>query len=357
MATIELRKDKSGNLIAYRTKVRRKGQSDITKTFPVRGPRAADRNTAKREAESWANSTESEVLQGTFICMKVASTTTLGASLERYAKTVSTQKKGGYQEQSKIRVILQHPIAKMNMSNVRASDVAQYRDDRLGVVSGGTVLREMALLSHLFSHAQSEWNMEGLTNPVTRVKKPSPGRSRTRRAMTGELEAIIEHAQGHSLKAQILLFVETAMRRSEMTSVRWEHVFLDQKFARLVDSKNGEMRDIPLSKLAISILSKIQRDSGCVFQMRADSITQAFSRAKKRARANYESECGKTGIHPDPKYLVDLRVHDLRHEAASVFFEKGLNVIEVATVTGHKDLRMLKRYTHLKAHDIAVKLG
>ena len=49
--------------------------------------------------------------------------------------------------------------------------------------------------------------------------------------------------------------------------------------------------------------------------------------------------------------------HDLRHEATSRFFERGLNVMEVASITGHKDLKMLKRYTHLKAEDLALKLG
>ena len=54
--------------------------------------------------------------------------------------------------------------------------------------------------------------------------------------------------------------------------------------------------------------------------------------------------------------IIDLRFHDLRHEATSRFFEKGLNVMEVAAITGHKDLRMLQRYTHLRAEDLARKL-
>ena len=55
--------------------------------------------------------------------------------------------------------------------------------------------------------------------------------------------------------------------------------------------------------------------------------------------------------------IEGLRFHDLRHEATSRFFEKGLNIMEVASITGHKDLRMLRRYTHLKAEDLAKKLG
>ena len=55
--------------------------------------------------------------------------------------------------------------------------------------------------------------------------------------------------------------------------------------------------------------------------------------------------------------IEDLRFHDLRHDATTRLFEKGLNIMEVASITGHKDLRMLRCYTHLKAEDLARKLG
>ena len=67
-------------------------------------------------------------------------------------------------------------------------------------------------------------------------------------------------------------------------------------------------------------------------------------------RGLWNSVCRRAGF-------IDLRFHDLRHEATSRFFEKGLNVMEVAAITGQKDLRMLQRYTHLRAEDLAKKLG
>ena len=91
--------------------------------------------------------------------------------------------------------------------------------------------------------------------------------------------------------------------------------------------------------------------------MHADSITRAFARAVSRARMAYESECKKVGQKPDEKLLKDLRPHDLRHEATSRLFEKGLNLMEVAAITGHKTLQMLKRYTHLRAEDLVGRLG
>jgi integrase len=72
-----------------------------------------------------------------------------------------------------------------------------------------------------------------------------------------------------------------------------------------------------------------------------------------RARNDYENECKTKKIEPDPRFLVGITFHDLRHEATSRFFEKGLNPMQVAAITGHKTLQMLKRYTHLKAEDLA----
>ena len=67
-------------------------------------------------------------------------------------------------------------------------------------------------------------------------------------------------------------------------------------------------------------------------------------------RLAWDRACGRAG-------LINLRFHDLRHEATSRLFEKGLNVLEVATITGHKNLKHLQRYTHLRAEDLAKKLG
>ena len=86
-------------------------------------------------------------------------------------------------------------------------------------------------------------------------------------------------------------------------------------------------------------------------------MTHAFARVIARARKVYDKECQEKVVKPDPAFLVDLIFHDLRHEATSRFFEGGrFNVMEVAAITGHKTLQMLKRYTHLKAEDLAERL-
>ena len=90
--------------------------------------------------------------------------------------------------------------------------------------------------------------------------------------------------------------------------------------------------------------------------MESDSITQAFIRAVSRARKVYAKECEVKGENPDPYYLVNLTFHDLRHEATSRLFEKGFDTMEVRTITGHKTLQMLARYTHLRAEDLVERM-
>ena len=86
-------------------------------------------------------------------------------------------------------------------------------------------------------------------------------------------------------------------------------------------------------------------------------ITRVFQEAVKRARKAYEKEYEEKKEKPDPSFLINLTFHDLRHEATSRFFEGGrFNVMEVAAITGHKTLQMLKRYTHLRAEDLAERM-
>jgi len=136
------------------------------------------------------------------------------------------------------------------------------------------------------------------------------------------------------------LLTETAMRRGELSKLRWEQIDFKNSVARLIDTKNGEDREIPLSSRAISALKSLpRRFDGKVVGMTPDAITRAFKRS-----------CDRAGIE-------DARIHDLRHEGVSRLFEAGLDLMEVASVSGHKTLGQLKRYTHLKAADLAKKLG
>jgi integrase len=225
-------------------------------------------------------------------------------------------------------------LADRFLASIRSTDIAKYRDKRLKEgKSPFTVNNEMILLSSLFNVAAKEWGFESLNNPVAKVARPKLPRGRDRRLYEGEEETLLEELPDN-------IKLETAMRLSEITSMEWKNVNLARRTITLEDTKNGESRTVPLSTRAVSVLKALPRNiKGRVFNISSNHVSKTF-----------HDTCKKSGIE-------DLRFHDLRHEATSRLFEKGFNPMEVASITGHKTLQMLKRYTHLKAEDLAQRLG
>lgn len=368
--------------LQWQARIRRKGYPDQVKTFNTRA-----------EAEEWARAIEHQIDRGAFVSRAEAEATTLYEALGRYEREVTVHKNGEAAEKSVLRVWMGTELALRTMPAIRSADIAKLRDEWLKTLKPATVLRRLQLLSHVFNIARKEWGMESLSNPLELVRKPQPNNARTRRIVaakqTGtqaeggeeavdqesnretpddELERVIAATGSSILPAVVRLAVETAMRRSEIVNLRWEYIDLQDRVAHLPKTKNGESRDVPLSSKAVAVLEalmpreseeeEVDADDGDtrVFKIRGDAVTRAFERAVERARAAYEDECKKTKIRPEPKYLVDLRFHDLRHEAtsrlASIF-----PMHELTKITGHKDPRMLMRYYHPRAKDLAKRLA
>ena len=200
------------------------------------------------------------------------------------------------------------------------------------------------MLSALINTGRTEWGLENVlrTNPVSLISKPRASRPRDRRLEAGELERILLACENTWFKPVVLFAIETGMRRGEILSLTWTNVHLGKRYTHLPDTKNGDSRNVPLSPQALELLGGLPRNirgDQKVFPLHFEALKSSWRRACCRAD------------------ISDLRFHDLRHEATSRFFEKGLNVMEVAAITGHKDLRMLQRYTHLRAEDLALKLG
>ncbi len=317
----------------WEVRVRRKGYPVQNKTFE-----------SKPDAEAWAATMESEMARGVFRSYHEAERTSLETLLQRYAREITPAKKGAAQEHSKLKLIGRHPLARYAVAMIGGKELAEYRDTRLQKVGPKTVRDDLILLGHVFRVAMQDWGIvlpHG--NPIDTVRKPKVGNNRRDRRLQGDEEVRLFSAcreYGEPLPSIVRLAMETGMRRGEIASLLWQYVHLDRRVIHIPETKNGEPRDVPLSSGAAAVLKALPRNiNGRVFDIRADSITQAFNRACKRA-----------GIE-------GLRFHDLRHEATSRLFEKGLNPMQVAAITGHKTLQMLQRYTHLRAEDLAKMLG
>ncbi|MDH0758072.1 MULTISPECIES: site-specific integrase [Pseudomonas] len=315
---------------AWRVKIRRKGYPALSASFDT-----------KAEAQRWAAEIEGDMSRARFVDMREAERTTLAEALDRYVREISASKKGAKQENTRANKWKKHPLAGKGLAALRSSDFAAYRDDELKAgKSTATVRLDLALISHLFTVAIKDWGIEGLSNPVMKLRMPKGAKERDRRPKAFELAGVIEKAGGiHAeMPAIIQLAVETAMRRSELIGLRRENV--RAKHALLEDTKNGTRRLVPLSSKARALLDGLPaRLDGRVFSLAPHSVSQYFHKA-----------CVAAGV-------VDLHFHDLRHEGTSRLFEKGLSMMEVASITGHKTMSMLKRYTHLCPDDLADKLG
>lgn len=329
----------------WQAKVRRKGYPAQTKTF-----------LNKADAKTWAATVESEMGRGVFHARAEAERTTLADAFDRYEREVTPTKRSGAMEHYKLDALRRSTLACFSLANLRGADVASWRDARLKEVAPATVVRDLALLSHVFTIARKEWGMDGLLNPVQSVRKPSlVGTGRGRRLEPGEEAELLRRAQayGGPIGDVIRFALETAMRRGEIAALRWENVDLKRRVAHLPETKNGEARDVPLSSGALKTLQSIpRRIDGWVFGMQPSSITQAFARICGTAALTKQS-----AERQGQDALQDLRFHDLRHEATSRLFERGFNQMQVAAITGHKTLQMLKRYTHLRAEDLAALLA
>ena len=314
----------------WQAKVRRRGYPAVSKTFEN-----------KARAEQWARHTESEMDAGSFVSSKEAEKTTLKDALDRYKKEITPHKKGAKQEGNRIEQWKNHPLAKRFLVNIRGMQLAEYRDERLALgKSPITVKNELIIISHLFNTAKKDWGMESLKNPVENMSMPKQPQGRDRRLLPGEEDKLLEQAE-YPLYSLIVLAIETAMRQGELLSLTWENVDLKACTAVLSDTKNGSRRVVPLSSSAIQVIKSLPRQlRGRLFpKISGSRVSHMFLDACRAAK------------------IEGLRFHDLRHEATSRLFEKGLGIMEVAAITGHKTLHMLKRYTHLRAEDLAKKLG
>ena len=330
---------------AWEATIDKKGFNRISRTFGT-----------KTEAEVWARHLENEMDRGIFVSRKESENTTLSAALDRYIQEVSVLKKS-HRTEKLYAGTWKKAFGPRSIASITSTDIAKYRDNRLKEVSENMVRLELALLSHLFTIAVKEWGMTGLVNPVMQIRKPKLPQGRDRRLSPGELERIVA-ASGSPVLPHIVRFaLETGMRQAEISEMTWQMVDLKKRTMTLLVTKNGDKRIVPLSTEAIRILSGLaRRMDGKVWGIASHSVAVAYRRAVARARSSYEKECEEKGEKPDPSFLINLTFHDLRHEATSRFFEKGLNPMQVAAITGHKTLQMLKRYTHLKAEDLALLL-
>jgi integrase len=317
----------------WQARVRRKGFPEATATF-----------SSRQQAQRWAREIEADMDCGTYRALDKSHHVTLGALINRYIHDVLPRLKGAKEDGIRLKAVTRRSICDFSMENLSASHIAKYRDERLTQVASGTVVRELTYLSSIINHARREWGLTA-ANPVSLVRKPPSANPRTRILTQDEQTALFSQLapvgrRNPLMLALVQLAIETAMRRSELLALRWQDINLPSQTATLHTSKNGQGRVVPLSSTGVGILSALPKMSNDkVFPISGVAASAGFKKAAARAG------------------LQNIRFHDLRHTGITSMAQKLPNVIELASVSGHKSLKMLQRYYHPDATLLAKKLG
>jgi len=290
-----------------------------------------------RDARLWARKVERDVDLGIHDTKPVL--VTIGEAFNRYLIEVTPRKKSAAIEQYRIQAWLLHPISRLLLGDLKLSHLALWRDEQINKgYSANTIRLHLAVLSHLYTVAQHEWGYADLKNPVLRLHKPKLPGARKTRITDEDIETLIQHTQSPYLPTLIRLALLTGMRRSELIKLQWNDIDLEKQLIYLTDTKNGDNRQVPIFNHVKALLQEIEKDNGQLFPIKEHAVSVAFKRAVKRS--------GR----------VDISFHTLRHEAITRFFEKGLSIPEVASISGHKSWAMLRRYTHLQSQKLINKL-
>jgi integrase len=324
MASIRARSNK------WQARVIRVGHPTIAKTFLTR-----------QDAEKWARSIEIEIDRGTYINNDYAQKTLFKEIFQKYLDDVTPQMRSADTQAIRVRKLMKHPIAEVNMAQLSPKHIADYRDERLKLNKPNTVIRELAVLSSIINHARREWGLN-IANPVTMIKKPSSTQGRDRILNDEELDRLFIELEKISpwYKPLVEFALETAMRRGEIMSLLWVNINFEKSVAFLALTKNGDSRYVPLSSKAIRIIRSLPRGiDGRVFPLNKGTVSILFLRALRRAK------------------VENFHFHDLRHTAITRLASIFSNPMEIASISGHKSLSMLQRYTHIKAEDLVKKLA
>lgn len=324
-----VRKRKSGRWQAI---IRRKGHPSISQTFAT-----------KAAALQFIRVSETDLDRG--IAPDDGSGNVLLKDLfDRYEREVTMHKKGAAIEKIRLKA-LSTEFGALSAKDLTAEHVSGYALRRLENVKSDTVRRDLVVLSGVIETARVIWGkpllenvVQRAVNALTRTRTMKKPQRRIRRISDEELSALYVELSD-TMRAIVVIALETAMRRGEIARAKWSDI--NGNTLTIHEDKSGNLTStIPLSTLAMLTFSAVERlDDDSVFHMESGSISQAFKRACTRAK------------------IKDLRFHDLRHEATSRLFEKGLSIEEVAAITRHSDWKSLKIYTHPSVSKIAKKLS
>lgn len=334
MASIQERKTSKG--IHYRVQIRLKGHPIQRATFE-----------RKTDAKKWIQQTETAIREGRYFKMVESKKHTFADLANRYQREILPNKQKSKQEGQLL--WWKEQIGHYLLSDITAPLIVEYRDKLAKEITRGkqrsssTIIRYLAILSHVFTVAVNDWGWLD-DSPMKKVSKPKQGRGRVRFLSEEERERLLESCKKSTnpfLYPVVVLALSTGMRQGEIMHLAWKDIDLEKGRITLHETKNGERRVVPIAGLALNLLKQHELshrlDTYLLFP--SDKVNKPMD-----LRFPWEKALKQAQIE-------DFHFHDLRHSTASYLAMNGASLAEIADVLGHKTLQMVKRYAHLsEAH-------
>jgi len=302
----------------------------------VNGIRRSATKNSKAEARTWAIDAEIEIEKG-----PARPRHFFQEALDRYLAEVSVHKKGYKYESGRIKYFNSLPLSQLLLDKITPDEIGIWRDARLRSVSAATVNRELNLLSSIFTRCRREWKWIDV-NPIAGIWRPKNPRPRDQRINDEEVKRVCDALgyegsitlKKHLVAALFVLAIETGMRLGELCALRPGHIKLADRYVVVVDSKNGDRRDVPLSSRAVIIVNQV--------------ISAGLTVSAHTAGAIYRKHRALAGMD-------HFHFHDTRHEALTRLARK-LDVLDLARMVGHRDPKSLMIYYNATATEIAGRL-
>ena len=321
---------KSGR--GWQVLIRKKNYAPVYKTF-----------ISKAVASSWAQETELKIEQGIFQNLEEAGRTTLNEILLSYRDNVTTKKRGHVQEATKINKLMRQDIVKNNLARLSTLKISKFRDAWLLDHNPSTVNKYLTIISCSIDYAMQELGIYLPGNACKNVKRPREPEFSSDAIETFEEDLLIKFAADSKavwLKAMIVLGIDCGMRRGEILKLASKDVSYETGTAVLRLTKNGEDRKIGLTPRAMEELKKLPVNiDGRLINCKNVDQFKFYWRQLRRI----------TG--------VKKTFHQTRHTFCTRAGMKGWSAVEIAAQTGHRDLRVLRRYVHLQGEYLAKKLS
>jgi integrase len=338
MAVIEKRTLQDGT-VSYRVKIRIKGCKPHTATFDNRA-----------DAKKWATITESDLERGLKFDDHNARTHTLKDAIAKYLEYSSLDNAPRFTQQRKKQLAWwEAKMGHLFLANIKAAEINKFKRELMTTMGGrggasptvlkpATVNSYIAALSVVLSHATKELHWLPF-NPAQAVKKLELNNARDRHLSKSERKKLLTACQkGHPLLYPlVLLAISTGLRKGELLALTWKDIDLDREALRVMKSKNGDKRSVPLVGKALELVKEI-------FVKRPQNSEFVFARTDGQAAMELKKHWDKAVKEAK---IDNFRFHDLRHTSATYLLESGATQLEVSAILGHRDIQMVKRYAHL----------